>query len=168
MSLRTSLKACAIILGIAAVIGGTLRAAPAGAAGKPLLTVSGNIAGGEAVDFDRESLESMATETIRTSTPWTQGVQEFRGIPLEDLLARVGARGTGLRAVALNDYAAEFPIEKAVAGGALIAVRQNGAPLSVRDKGPLWIVFPYDSDPKLLTDEFLNWSAWQLRTLVVQ
>ncbi|WP_193184221.1 molybdopterin-dependent oxidoreductase [Nisaea sediminum] len=148
--------------------GSTTWTGPASAAGEPLLTVSGNIAGSSAVDFDRDTLESMATETIRTSTPWTQGVQEFRGIPLKTLLVHVAALGGKLRAIALNDYAAEIPIAEASAAGAIIAVRQNGKPMSVRDKGPLWIVFPYDSDPKLVTDDFLNWSAWQLRTLVVQ
>ncbi|MBO6561537.1 MAG: molybdopterin-dependent oxidoreductase [Nisaea sp.] len=168
MSLRTCLRACAFFLLLAVIGGSPAWTGPARAAGEPLLTVSGNLAGGSAVDFDRETLESMATETIRTSTPWTQGVQEFRGIPLKTLLAHVGAKGVKLRAIALNDYAAEIPVAEATAAGALVAVRQNGKPMSVRDKGPLWIVFPYDSDPKLVTDDFLNWSAWQLRTLVVQ
>lgn len=168
MSLRTCLKTCAFILLVAGTIGSTLWMGAARAAGEPLLTVSGNIAGGKAVDFDRATLEAMATETVRTSTPWTQGVQEFTGIPLKTLLAQIGANGGTLRAIALNDYAAEIPVAEATAAGAIIAVRQNGEPMSVREKGPLWIVFPYDSDPKLVTDDFLNWSAWQLRTLVVQ
>lgn len=169
MSLRTCLKACAFLLLFAAMSGGTAwTTGPARAASEPLLTVKGNLAGSDAVEFDRDTLESMATETIRTSTPWTQGVQEFKGIPLKALLAHVGARGGKLRAVALNDYAAEIPVAEATAAGAVIAVRQNGKRMSVRDKGPLWIVFPYDADPKLVTDDFLNWSAWQLRTLVVQ
>ena len=63
----------------------------------------------------------------------------------------------------LNVRPADAP---ALLAGAIIAVRQNGRPMSIRDKGPLWIVFPYDADPKLVTDDYLNRSVWQLRTLV--
>lgn len=138
------------------------------AAAEPLLTVKGAIAGDHALDFDRAALEAMATETIRTTTPWTQGVQEFKGIPLQALMDHVGAKGDKLRAIALNDYAADVPIADSAEAGAIIAVRQNGETMSVRDKGPLWILFPYDADPKLTTDTYLNRSVWQLRTLEVR
>lgn len=133
-----------------------------------LLTVSGNIGEDGDAHFDRAALEALATETVRTSTPWTEGVQEFQAIPLETLLDHVGAKGSTLSAVALNDYAADVPIEDSIEAGGFIAVRQNGKPMSIRDKGPLWILFPYDRNPKLTTDAYLNRSVWQLRSLVVR
>jgi hypothetical protein len=38
----------------------------------------------------------------------------------------------------------------------------------VRDKGPLFIVYPYDSDPQLATQTFYGRSAWQLAKLIVK
>ena len=135
-----------------------------------ILEVSGAIANTNAdgkARFDRTALESMATAELSTSTPWTKGVQKFEGFPLATLLKAVGTTGTRIKAIALNDYSAVLPIEDSVAAGAFVAIRANGEPMSVRDRGPLWIVFPYDTDARLTTDAYLNRSVWQIKELVV-
>lgn len=139
--------------------------------GRVILEVSGTIANTNApgkARFDREALEAIATTTLSTSTPWTKGVQTFEGFPLAALLEIVGATGTSLKAVALNDYSAVVPIDDSVAAGAFVAVRANGERMSVRERGPLWIVFPYDADSRLTTDTYLNRSVWQLKALIVE
>ncbi len=154
------------LFGLPAVAGGL--PAPAGTV---ILEISGAIANTNAdgkARFDRAALEAMATATLTTSTPWTKGVQQFDGFPLADLLKAVGATGTTIKATALNDYSAILPIEDSVAAGAFMAIRANGAPMSVRDRGPLWIVFPYDTDSRLTTDAYLNRSVWQIKELVVE
>ncbi|MEQ8332334.1 hypothetical protein [Nisaea sp.] len=169
MKIAITVRMLALILGLATSMVAALPSAPlAQSSPDILLTVSGDIDSGAAVHFDRAALEEFAIGTVRTSTPWTEGVQEFQAIPLKSLLDHVGAKGSQLRAVALNDYAADVPIEDTVAAGGFIAVRQNGKAISIRDKGPLWILFPYDTDPKLTTDTYLNRSVWQLRSLVVR
>ena len=48
------------------------------------------------------------------------------------------------------------------------AFRQNGAVLTVRDKGPLWIVFPRDDYPELNDPRVdLQW-VWQLRAIEIR
>lgn len=143
---------------------------PPAPVGRVILEVSGAIShtnGDGKARFDRAALEAMASSSLTTSTPWTKGLQTFDGFPLAALLTAVGASGTSLKAIALNDYAATLPIADSVAAGAFVAIRQNGEPMSVRDRGPLWIVFPYDSDRRLTTDAYLNRSVWQIRQLVV-
>jgi hypothetical protein len=139
--------------------------------GHVILKVTGAVTNTNTDDkarFDRAALEAMATDELLTSTPWTKGVQRFRGFQLDTLLRAVGATGNQLRAIALNDYSSVMPIDDTVASGAFLAVRVNGEPMSVRDRGPLWIVFPYDSNPRLTTDAYLNRSVWQLKELVVE
>lgn len=34
--------------------------------------------------------------------------------------------------------------------------------MSVRDKGPLWVIYPYDSDPALQSEVTYARSIWQL------
>jgi hypothetical protein len=51
-----------------------------------------------------------------------------------------------LRAKAINDYAIDIPLSDAVQGGPIVAYRLDGDTMSVRDKGPLWIVYPYDAN----------------------
>ncbi|WP_252928140.1 hypothetical protein [Paracoccus sp. 08] len=37
--------------------------------------------------------------------------------------------------------------------------------ISVRDKGPLWIVYPYDADRQYQTEVIYSRSIWQLNCL---
>jgi hypothetical protein len=167
-------------LGAVALLGAVLigQGAPVTAAGmlappqdEVLLTVSGAIAetnteAGEAV-FDRAMLEALDPVIIETSTIWTDGVQRFRGVPLVTLLDRLGAEGTILRALALNDYAIEIPVSDAVEGGPIIAFERNDEPMSVRDKGPLWVIYPYDVVPEYKSERIYARSIWQLVSIEV-
>lgn len=133
--------------------------------GEVILTVSGNLAepnveGG--VQLDLEMLEAIGTATIETSTIWTEGLQVFEGVSLAALVNELGITGTTLRATAINDYVIEVPLSDAVEGGPIIAYRINGKTLSVRDKGPLWIVYPYDSDADYRSEVIYARSIWQL------
>jgi hypothetical protein len=44
----------------------------------------------------------------------------------------------------------------------------NGKPMPVREKGPLWIVFPYDESPKFRSDYIYSQSVWQLNRIDVE
>lgn len=137
-------------------------------AGEIILTVAGtidesNTEEGKAV-FDLAMLEALPAQTIETTTPWTEGKQKFTGVALKDLLAEIGGDGARVHATATNQYEVTFPVTDVTDHGGILAYRQNGAALPA-DKGPLWIVFPYDSDPKLLGDRFQSASIWNLSTL---
>ena len=49
----------------------------------------------------------------------------------------------------------------------IIAYEMNGKPMSRREKGPLWIVYPYDSAAKYRTELAHARSVWQLDRLDV-
>ena len=70
-------------------------------------------------------------------------------------------------AVALNDYRAEIPATDFAAYGPILATRVDGTPLRVRDKGPLWVVYPWSANPQIDNIEFHSRSIWQVKTLVV-
>lgn len=139
--------------------------------GRTILVVSGaieNTTSGGKAEFDRTQLEALAPTVVETSTPWTEGKQRFDGFPIAALFDRIGVTGDTVRAVAINDYAVTMPIDELVKAGAFVAIRQNGEVMKIRDRGPLWIIFPYDRDPRLTGDDFLNWSIWQLKSLEIQ
>ncbi|MEN9409332.1 MAG: hypothetical protein RL216_1306 [Pseudomonadota bacterium] len=139
--------------------------------GEVILTVTGGIAArnaGDAAELDLAMLEAMGSVKIETHTIWSDGPQVFEGVPLATLLERLGAEGTVIAASALNDYTVEIPMADAVAEGPIVAYRQNGAVLSVRDKGPLWVVYPYDSDPAYQTEVIYARSIWQLARIEVR
>jgi hypothetical protein len=83
------------------------------------------------------------------------------------LLEAVGAQGTSMSAMAINDYAVEIPLEDATLNKALLAYKVDGEYLPVRKKGPLWIVYDFDSDAKLRSEIFYTRSIWQLSSLTI-
>jgi hypothetical protein len=140
------------------------------ASGDVVLTVRGAITqtnAGDTAEFDIALLESIGTVTFETSTQWTEGVQTFTGVELSDLLEVLGVTGSSLRASAVNDYAVDIPASDAVKGGPIVAFLRNGKKMSLRDKGPLWIVYPYDSAPEYRTEVIFSRSIWQLDRIEV-
>lgn len=139
-------------------------------AGEVLLTISGDVAAGgtdRIWEFDRPALEALPVATVETTTIWTEGPQKFDGVALSVLMEHVGAETGSIRAVALNDYAVEIPTTDAIEGGPIVAYMRDCKEMSVRDKGPLWIIYPYDDNEAYKSEEIYARSIWQLNRLEV-
>lgn len=139
--------------------------------GKVILRVTGNITtrnAPDAAEFDAQMLEQLGLVELVTRTPWTEGEVRFSGISPKALLGAVGASGQFVDAIALNDYRVEIPMQDVDQLGPLLATRVDGRPLRVRDKGPLWFVYPWSERPDLDTIEYHSRSIWQIKTLVVR
>jgi len=133
--------------------------APATAFAETLLRVTHD---GTETEYDREALEMLGAVTIETATIWTEGVQSFTGVPLATLAAELAIEDGVFLASAINDYTVEIPVSDAVEGGPIIAFLNNGEIMSIRDKGPLWIVYPYDDNPDYQAELIYSRSIWQL------
>lgn len=141
---------------------------PTTSTGAPILTVSGKINGqdsAEKVEFDLADLEAMGMTEVQTTTIWTDGVLTFVGVSLDVLVDRFEVESGTILASAINDYVVQIPVSDAVPNGPIIAYRVNGKEMSVRDKGPLWIVYPYDSNANYRTEVIYSRSIWQLDRL---
>lgn len=140
-------------------------------AGKPLLTLSGKIQNtnedGKAV-FDIASLEKLGTVSFQTSTPWYNGRSTFTGVSMQKLMDYVGAKGSVLKVIALNDYTTIIPLSDFKKYNVILAFKINGEYMRVRDKGPLFIVYPYDSLPELNNQIFYSRSAWQVSKMMIE
>lgn len=139
--------------------------------GKPILTISGRIVNsnsGDTAIFDRAMLEGLGIITIETHTPWYHDVVRFDGVPMEALMKIVGASGDTVTAIALNDYISEIPMADFSKYGVILALKRDGQYMPIRDKGPLFIVYPYDSRPELQSQQYYSRSAWQISKLVVK
>ncbi|MEQ9053080.1 MAG: oxidoreductase [Roseovarius confluentis] len=117
---------------------------------------------GETVEYSLSDLEALGSETFRTTTIWSDGEQVFTGLPLVTLLSELGVEDGTLMARAINDYAVEVPVSDGVENGPILAHHRNGEPMSVRDKGPLWLVYPYDTNPEYRSEVIYSRSIWQL------
>jgi len=139
--------------------------------GPVLLTISGTIAttnAGATAQFDREMLAKLPQRTTEVETPWTKGVTKFEGPLGAALLDAVGAKGTTLKVTALNDYAAEIPVEDFRKWPVILAMRRDGAEMPVRDKGPLFVIYPFDVDKTLYNEKYFNRSVWQVKSIEIR
>ncbi len=139
--------------------------------GKPILTMSGKISvfnDDSVARFDRAMLEGLGMTSFKTATPWYSGPVTFEGVLMTTLFDAVGASGDRAVVTALNDYTSEIPVADFREFGVLLALKRDGAYMPVRDKGPLFIVYPYDSRAELRQQKYYSRSAWQVAKIVVK
>lgn len=139
--------------------------------GQIILTIDGNIANttdGSAAQFDRAQLEALGLRELSTSNPFVEGLQHYEGILFSDLLDLVGAEGSTVVATALDGYSIDIPIEDVRAFPIIVAIKWNGKIMRVRNKGPLWIVYPVDQYEDLQSETYSARSIWQLSHLTIK
>ena len=121
--------------------------------------------GAAQVYFSDADLAEMPAVTFETSTIWTEGIQEFSGPSLAGVLEAAGMSDSvrEIQLTALNDYAVRMDMAQVESAAPIVANRINGAPFSVREKGPLWVVFPYDSAPRYRAESIFAVCVLQLR-----
>ncbi len=152
-------------LALLAVVMMGLAAGPGWSAGPPRLTVVGPE--GERV-YDMADLRALGVTEVTTGTPWTDGVVRFTGVALAQLLGDALPPGGTLRLIALNDYEGVMPVAELDPSVPVIAYLRNGRPMSVRDKGPFWVVFPFDSAEQYQSEQVYSRSVWQLVRIVIE
>lgn len=138
--------------------------------GRVVLEVSGGIANtnGEGVaQFDLAMLEGLEWQEIETYTSFTEGMQTFAGPTLASLLEAVGADGSTMTATAINDYFVEIPTAHADLHNVILAAEMNGKRMRIRDKGPLWVVYPL-SEEEAAKKPFDTEMIWQLNRLEIK
>jgi len=140
-------------------------------ADKTILTISGNIEkkneDGQA-RFSIASLEKLGMESFYTTSPWYEGRTKFEGVRLNKLMDAVSAKGHVARVIALNDYVTTIPLEDFKKYPAILALKVNDKYMQIRDKGPLFIVYPYDSQKELDNQIYYSRSAWQVYKIIIQ
>ncbi len=138
---------------------------PAFASDDVVLTVRN---GDQSHEFSIEDLRALGEREVKTTTIWSDGVQEFVGVSLDQLMSHVGVTEGTLEAAAVNDYAVQIPMSDATAEGPIVAYLRNGEEMSLRDKGPLWVIYPYDSGAEFRTEDIYSRSIWQLNRITVK
>lgn len=155
----------------AAAVTPTRATALAPAAGTVVLTLTGKVLAPNQVrqaEFDMAMLERLAQTSFTTRTPWYAQARRFTGPLLRDVLAAAGASGTQLQLSSLNDYRVTMPVDDALRFDVILARLVDGQPMAVRDKGPLFVIYPFDSHAELRSVVYYSRCAWQLRSIEVQ
>lgn len=121
------------------------------------------------VEFDEAALAALPQQTLRTTNEFVDGETEFSGPLARDVIAVIGkGNATMAHMVAANDYAVDIPLDEFDRYEVILALTMNGKPLSRRDKGPIWVIYPIDRHPELQDPSFNNRLIWQLVRVELQ
>ncbi len=137
---------------------------------EPVLNISGKIKvsnSPQGFGFTLDMLSALPQHQFRTRTPWHAGSPQFSGPLLRTVLDKVQAQGQVLRAIGLNDYVVELPASDADDWNVIVALLQDGRPMPVRERGPLFIIYPFDERTELRRQQYFNRSVWQLCRLEI-
>ncbi len=148
-------------------VGATTLQAPTD---KVILTVRGKIGLRNSADgarFDLAMLDALPRGRFEGETPWTRGRTVFTGPLAAAVLDAVAATGADLRVHALNDYDADMPASDFRDHAVILATRRDGAVMSIRDKGPVWVIYPMDKEPALRIETIYTRSVWQVKSIDV-
>jgi hypothetical protein len=132
----------------------------------PILTVLG-AQRAPRLEFDRDTLERIGLIRYTSRNHWYDQPVTYEGVPGSALLAVVGVPpgATRLRARALNDYVVHIPLADFRDWPVMFALKLDGQYLTVKDKGPIWVVYPNHLDPHLGGMSYQGRWIWQLREI---
>ena len=139
--------------------------------GVVILSVSGKIGiknSADAALFDAALLDALPQQSFVATTPWLKTPATFTGPLLKDVLQALKAQGTNLKALALNDYKIDIPLDDAFKFDVILARKVDGKVLTVREKGPIFMMYPFERFPQLKTDIYYSRCVWQLKSLRVE
>ncbi len=154
---------------LAALAVGLALTCSAAFASDPYFTIR-SADGAKTVEVTAEAIEKAGSVTFKTTLPGTDGeeLHEVRGPLMQALLEQAGFEAGEYTAVALDNYEIDVPAEDFKTHGAIAAVEIDGKPLTVRDKGPAWIVYPRSDNAALTDPIYESRSVWQLKELVAK
>jgi hypothetical protein len=139
--------------------------------GPTVLTIAGKIGvrnHGEEAVFEMDMLEALPGRKGTMQTPWEREKITFEGPLMSAVLDAVEAKGSTVLVTALNEYAAEIPVSDFRKWPVILATRKNGGRMTVREKGPLFIVYPFDAASELYNEVYFGRSVWQVKRMEVR
>ncbi|UGA56672.1 oxidoreductase [Vibrio sp. VB16] len=118
------------------------------------------------VTFDE--LKSMPSISYKTHLPWFTGEAEFTGVSLEYFLTKqFGAIPDIVTFRALNDYSVEIVKSDIEKFDPIIAYLKDGKEMTIREKGPYWIIYSLSDFPRIDDSLYHAQMIWQLEKIQI-
>jgi len=118
--------------------------------------------GASNLNITRSDLEALPQESFATSTPWTGNVNTYTGPSVRRVLEAVGFAGDAVEIEALDTYKVQIPLVDLGDRFPIFAHLQDGAPMSIRHKGPVWLMYPFDHYEKYQNNITSSRAIWQI------
>lgn len=125
--------------------------------------------GHQRLDFTLSELQALPQAQITTAHPWSVTPQHYNGVDLTALFKLLFANRQikSLNLEGLNGFSVALEWSKVSDFSPVLAWQENDKLMSRRQKGPLWLMLPYDQAPEMQQANFLHYMVWQLRTIRV-
>lgn len=138
--------------------------------GEVILTIRGSTsksARSGVLKFDRAGFEAIGTIRYTSKNRWYDKPLTYEGVLGSRLMKIIGvpkgAKFLLLRA--LNDYAVRIPVSDFSRWPVMFALKLDGKYMTVREKGPIWVVYPNHLYPELGRQPHITKWIWQLRDI---
>lgn len=140
---------------------------------KTLLTLHWTDAQGAAskTRLNLQSLDSLPQTTRTLELPESLGMKgrhSWQGVSLNELIKLSGRSAESVRVVALNGYYASVPLNDLKNYDPIVAYRRDGKTLSIREKGPIILIYPFDKFKVLNQQTYINRSVWQVNEIHIE
>ena len=112
--------------------------------------------------FRQADLARLPQRRIVTPTPWHREPTSFEGPDLDAVLGRGDGDDLECTLIALNDYAAAVSTQFFRESNGILAIRENDALLTLENKGPVFVVFPFSERADLQIQAAYARCVWQL------
>jgi hypothetical protein len=135
---------------------------------KPLFTICGKIAKtGDVVVTPADFAKIGSFEINTVVDTMSEGIHRVKGVLGRELLRQYGSTGTTLRVIGLDGYTIDVPVADLMKYDVVLANEIDGKPLSVRDKGPAWLIYPQSQHPELDDPIYAARAVWQVTRIEV-
>lgn len=116
--------------------------------------------------FSHGQIEAIGLKRLSTKTFWPEDYGEFDGVLLRDLLREIGIeKAPEIKITALDDYITLIPRKDWGKWDVILATRHEKKTMSIREKGPLRIVYPMDIGGEIAdSDMRLRW-IWAIKSI---
>lgn len=123
---------------------------------------------GERKQYTRVQLLQLPQYSINTKLPWTDESHTYSGPRLEDVLQLAKVKGHWLKLDALDFYNVSLNFNKIKKFNPILALERDKKQLTVRNKGPLWLILPVDDHAELKAAIYNDFMVWHLIKIGVQ
>ena len=118
---------------------------------------------------DLEKLERKDYLTLLPPSLSVPGRHDWLGIPLRAVLEAANAKSfTTMRIAALDGYQVNLPATDVARFDPILAYQKDGQYIGILDKGPLFLIYPFESHRELQSMQYINRAIWQVNAIVLQ
>lgn len=120
-------------------------------------------------ELSMSDLDAMDQTTYVTANAFLESPAKFSGPLLRDVLALYNLTVSDeITITALNDYSIQIPFSDALDHEVILATKLDDKVMSVRDKGPIWLMYPVSKKPEIDNTIYESRMIWQMISITLQ